>query len=256
MDDTWHPKGLDDYREEAGKVPEQRLRTVLEKYARSADDAAAYILKARDILARCLMFAHYDDGSTALEMRKDLQGVHKQASALLSRVAALPSKASDRLREIALTDRDADLVALGRGDPFSQEARLDDAVVAIKALARWAETALEGSGGIRKGRPTKDAPATSAALLADFYEGVTGRPASRVTKPTTTPPYGHVEDGEYGRFAREFVGLIGGELSDDALKRGIDLKAKKHAETQQNSPLDAIIRTEPERTAEAQGGPE
>lgn len=247
MHDTWRPKGLYDYREEAAQVPEQRLRAVLEKYARTPDKVCEFVPQARTALAYVLMLAHGDHSPTPLEIRRCLERVHKQASGLSFLLAALPSPASNQLRKIALADDDADLAGLGRGDPFSEEARLDDVKVAVKALARWAECALEGSGSAAKGRPAKGAPTPSAASLATLYKRLTGRAPSRVTRPTATPPYGHAEEGDFGRFARDFVGLIAGELSDDAIKRGIAaFKVKKPPEIRPNSPLDAKDRLKPE----------
>jgi hypothetical protein len=253
MTDIWQRKGLDKYGAEAEKVSDQQLRDVLRKHANTADKVDQFIPEARKALVYCVIMADADRGATPLEVRASLEQVHMQASALFSLLANhLPPGASALLKEAAYTDGDADLAALARQDPFAWDARIADTKTSIEALGRWAKLALEGAKSPSKGRPSKGAPAASAARLARLYERLTGRRASRITKTDA----GHAEHGEYGRFAREFIGLIGGKLSDDALKRGIAVKAKKPTQTQQNSPLDVDVHAGPHKTVEAQDDPE
>jgi hypothetical protein len=139
----------------------------------------------------------------------------------------------------------------------SKEARFDDTAIAVEALARWAGDGQGVAEKAKRGRPVKDAPAASVAALGRFYQRLTGVAPTRVTRQAETAPYGHVEGGDFGRFARDLSGLIGVPLSDDALKQGIArLKVKKGVENPPNSPLDATVLIDPEKTAEAQDGPE
>ena len=257
MADTWQQKGLDDFRREANCVPDHMIRMVLERYVSPTADFSRIIPQVHKVLTHCLMLMHSDDAPSSQDISRASLLVLKQASDLHATLSALPQPAKRRIEEAAFNDCDARLAGLGRGDPFALDARFDDAAITVEALSRWAQNAVDGAEGAKRGRPVKDAPTASVAVLGRFYQRLTGTAPSRVTKQAETPPFGHVEDGEFGRFARDLSGLIGVRLSDDALKRGIArLKVKNGGTKRPNSPLDASVLIDPEKTAEAQDGPE
>ena len=202
MTDTWQPKGLTEYWQEvADMVDDRDLRTVLERYSPNLVNVEDLMRPARGILAVCRMAAHYDEAPNQSEIRKSLRNMKKCAADLSKLLALAPADTAKRLEASAIADDSAELARLERGDPFAREVRLQDATLAVGALARWAERALDSAGAAKLGRPPLGTPSRAAGRLARFYEQLSGRKPTRITTAQKSAPFGYVETGDFGRFA-------------------------------------------------------
>lgn len=246
MDEPWHAKGMDEYRQEAAHVRDNDLRALLEKYSSKPEEVESLIPFARSALADCLMAKHYGQISKESETREILHAVQLCAAFLADQLALDSSMVTTQLQTFAFADDAAELNRLERGDSFAREGRVQDARVAIAALATWAGKALERTAAAKRGRPATGRPLFAGRALKALYKRLTERSPTRVTTPSKVYPFGHIETGEFGRFAGDFLELIGMKLTDDDLKNIIAAtKVKKPGEMHPNSPLDGEDRLPP-----------
>lgn len=228
MGDDLQRKGLDDYRREVTEnAGDEKLRTILEKYAIDSVDIEQLLPRTRSILADCLMLTDSDKNIASKKIRGELKAIRKRATDLERLLSAAYPDTVQLLEAAAANDDCQEASHFEQSALIAKDERLQNAKAMIWGLSEWAGKALEGHRARESNRPKLITPSYARARLAGLDQRLTLRRPTRSSIHSREHPYGQKERGEFGRFSDDLLALIGMKLSDEAKKDAIaNIKAK------------------------------